>query len=388
MSATVSTPVTEATVDLTVLRNNYTILDDIVGSSSEVAAVVKADAYGHGLLPASRALFDAGCRTFCIVTIEEAEILRGEFGEQISILRLVPSLPDEYPEVIRLRLECVIAGLEDTTSWDKYLQREGRTLKAHLKLDCGMGRLGFSEEELTASIAMLEQAPGIELTGVMSHFPASEEGPLSTDSVGVTDYHTTLEIDRFRVLSSEIEARIGRPLVKHIANSGGAIYHPDSRFDLVRAGLALYGADPRGASLESFGLSPALTLQSRIVQVRRLEPGATIGYGRTFRVEEPMLVGVAPVGYADGILHSGSAKAEVLVRGRRCRVLGQISMNLISFELSGMDEDITVGEKVTLLGADGTDRISAEEIARWCGSIPYEILTCIGRLAPRRTIES
>jgi alanine racemase len=197
-------------------------------------------------------------------------------------------------------------------------------------------------------------------------------------------YHTYREVERFQNLALALEAENGKPLTKHLANSGGALFYPESRFDLVRAGLSLYGADPRGVAGSLRGLLPAMTVSTHLVQVRKFPVGATIGYGREFRVTEPMRVGVLPLGYSDGFFRSAAGKAQVLIQGRRCPLLGRVSMNLISVDLSNVFEP-ELGEKVTIIGEDGGDRILVEDLARWSGTIPYEILTSMGRLAPRLT---
>ncbi|MCG3195982.1 MAG: alanine racemase [Candidatus Omnitrophica bacterium] len=366
------------------LAHNFRHLTELAGGATEVAAIVKSDAYGHGLLLSSRAFHEAGCRVFCVASTEEAVFLREHLGPDIRILKMVPSLPEEYEAVATNGIEQALASEEDRRGWQSWLSERGLKLSVHLKVDRGMGRLGFSYPDFMREAEEIAKSPIFNWVGLMSHLPASEESPdPSAVSVDRNDYTTTREVNRFRLLAKEVESLFGRPLVKHIGNSGALLFHPESRFDLVRCGLALYGADPRGQAGTGLGLRPAMAVRSGLVQIRALDKGATVGYGRDYRVRQPTRVGVAAVGYADGFFRRLAEYGCVLVRGQRCGILGRISMNLISVDLSDV-EGARMGDTVTLLGADGDERISVEELARWAGTIPYEVFTSLGGLIRRR----
>ncbi len=371
---------TAVTVNLQAIVNNYHLLRERVGSQTEVAAVVKSDAYGHGMLPVSKALWNAGCRTFCVVSIDECIALKHSPCGKGRILKLTPSLPPEYEEVQRLGIEQVVSSKEDREKWEKWLSKEGKTLKVHLKADCGMGRLGYMPAEFDEEISHLAESKCFQVEGVMSHLPVSDELPLNdleNREKGIL--HISDEIERFSRISETTRKAFGNSLTRHIANSGAALYHPEGCFDMVRIGLALYGSDPRGGNPIALGLLPAMSFRTRLVQTRDYMPEETIGYGRTYRVNQKMRVGVIPVGYADGLFRRMGEQGYVLVRGKRCKILGRISMNLISINLSGVEE-AGMGERVTLLGEDHGEWITAEEMAHWAGTISYEVFTTIGQI--------
>jgi alanine racemase len=249
-----------------------------------------------------------------------------------------------------------------------------------------MGRLGFAPEELWTRFAQALDSSYLEIVGLMGHLPTSEEPGASEE--GAARNHTSAtqhEIERFRIVVEELETYFGRKFEKHLANSGAVLFHSSSHFDLARVGLALYGADPRGEDGKLRGLVPALSCESKTIQIRTARPGMTLGYGRKFEVTEPMTVGFAPIGYAEGIPRSASSKMEVLVQGKRCKVLGNVSMSLLAFDLSKISSP-QVGDKVTIIGTQCDERIGVEDLARWAGVLPYEILTGIGRLVGRREI--
>lgn len=381
-----ATSPTKVIVDLGALADNYQRVRSLLPPSVAIAAVVKTDAYGHGIEQSSTIFHAEGCRAFCVASAEEALRLRMSLGEDVRILKMVPSLPDEYDAITAHHIEQVIASAEDARLWIEWLTRHNRSLSAHLKIDRGMGRLGFGYDDLVSAMDDLFGNPCLHWVGVMSHLPASEEPPLSPEEFSdFTGYHTSREVERFRRLCMEIEDRLGDRVVRHMANSGAILFHPDSHFDWVRPGLSLYGADPRGLDAEELGLRPALALETQLVQVRTHTSGGTIGYGRTFRVHEPARVGVIPIGYADGVFRKLAERGSVLVEGRICPILGRVSMNLVSIDLTSVPS-ATLGTTVTLIGENQGARISVEEVAVWAETIPYEILTSIGRLAARRIV--
>ena len=380
-------PISRVVVNASALETNYRHLDRITGPVTEIAAVVKADGYGHGIIGASEAFYRAGCRTFCIVSTQEAALLRERFGSEIRILKLIPSLPEELEAVAALEVEESLVSWDQATMWEEWLKPHGKRLKIHIKIDRGMGRLGFGYLELMREFHRLEHSPCLIPVALMSHLPASEEEPRDPDGEREDEegYTTAGEIRRFRQIVEEMADGFEPPLQRHTGNSGTALFYEEGRFDLLRVGLALYGADPRIHDGRAHGLIPAMRYETRLVQVRDFPAGATIGYGRQYKVAEPMRVGVLPVGYSDGLLRSIAAHGEVLVHGIRCKILGRISMNLTSVDIRDVPE-ARVGDAATILGEDGDDCITVEELARWWGTIPYEVFTTLGRLIPRFVI--
>ena len=322
----------EITVDLAAIRRNAAFLRE-TAAPAELWAVVKADAYGHGVVGAARAALEGGATCLCVATAREGEGLRKAFPSA-RILVMSPLAPGEEPVAREARLEVSLPSPDVP---------EG--LAVHLKVDTGMGRWGMTlAEALTV--------PRRRVVGVMSHLATADE----TDEA-----FARAQIDRFREVA---EAFPG--VTAHVANSAGALRFPEARFDAVRCGIALYGLSPFGDDPTRHGLEPALSWRSYVAQARELPPGASTGYGRRFVPESAQRVGIVPVGYADGF-RRGLTGAEVLVGGTRRRVVGTISMDSFAVELG----DEPAGTEVTLIG----NGILAEEHARVLGTINYEI-TC------------
>ncbi len=389
MTTLANEPITQVRVDRSALIHNYRCVQDLVGKKTQISAVVKADAYGHGLERAAGAFYEAGCRHFSVASLGEAAIIRDKWGDSVKILKVVPSLPRQFELASALGVEEVLVSPDQRMEWTQWLESNETDMNFHMKVDRGMGRLGYSYEEMLRELINIKESKFIRIVGVMSHLPASEEDPDSLARAKQNrSYHTTGEIRRFAELSGEIKTLLdGRNPIFHLANSGATLFHPDSHFDLCRVGLALYGADPRGLDGRDLGLLPAMSLMSHLVQVRAVPTGTTIGYRREFIAPKPMFVAAVPVGYSDGFAWNLKSNAEALIKGKRCRVIGRISMNLISIDVSEC-ENLRWGEPVILLGNQGEESIRVEEIAEKAGTIPYEILTSIGRLAPSGEVVS
>jgi alanine racemase len=324
----------EVTIDVGALRRNVARLRE-AAAPAEVWAVVKADAYGHGLLDAARAALAAGAAALCVVTAQEGEALRRAFPKA-RILVMGPLARGEE-EIARA------ASLEVTVSSPDL--PDGLSL--HLKVDTGMGRWGMTLEEARSM-------PREDIVGVMSHLATADEADRS---------YANRQIARFTEVAREFA---GVPA--HLANSAGALAFPDARFDAVRCGIALYGLSPFGDDPGRHGLEPVLSWRSYVAITKALRPGQSVGYGRRFVAERACRVGVVPVGYADGF-RRGLTGTEVLVAGTRRRVVGTISMDAFAVEL----EDEEAGAPVTLIG----DGVLAEEHAHVLGTITYEITTGI-----------
>jgi alanine racemase len=328
----------EVTVDLgAVRRNARTLLRALEGS--QLWAVVKANAYGHGAVDVAGAVVDEGAGALCVATVAEGLELRQEFS-LIRILVMGPTASSrEIAEAREAKLELAV--------WDEEIP-EG--VRAHLKLDTGMGRWGLSEL----------QKPGTEVVGLMTHLATADNDP---------DYAAT-QIELFRTVTEPYS-----DLMRHAANSAAALRIPSSRFDAARCGIALYGLSPFGEDPATDGLEPALSWWSYLAQVKQLQPGESTGYGRRFVAEEPTWIGIVPVGYADGFRRDLTG-TEVRVSGEPRRVVGTISMDAFAVEL---EREEPVGAPVTILGQG----VLAEEHARVAGTINYELVCGIGA-DPRR----
>jgi alanine racemase len=327
----------EFTLDLGAIRHNARRLVDVL-DGAELWAVVKANGYGHGATDVARAALEGGATVLCVATTAEGLELRPSFPES-RIVVLGPIDPSELEAARAARLELVVG---EGPIPDK--------LGVHLKLDTGMGRWGLSEL----------RSPGRGVVGLMSHFAAAESDP----------EFTQLQLDRF-LEATQPHAQ----LTRHIANSAAALAVPESRLDAARCGIALYGISPFGDRPEAHGLTPALRWESTLAQVKLLSAGESTGYGRTFLAGRPTWIGIVPVGYADGFRRDLTG-GEVLVAGKRRRVVGTVSMDAFSVEL---DRQLPAGEPVTILG----DGIVAEEHARVAETIAYEIVCGVNTRAPR-----
>jgi alanine racemase len=346
-----------ARVNLAAVERNVVRLRDTLDDSA-MCAVVKADGYGHGASAVGRAALRAGARMLCVATWEEARALREDLGD-VPVLVMGPLVPGE---------EAHVSGVDVTVSsvdgFTRLLAAARVPLGVHVKVDTGMGRWGMAPADALRVAGQLEPGGGLRLAGLMSHLAVadSDEG------------FTHRQIARFAALADRFPA-----CPRHLANSAGALRFPESRFDAVRCGIAVYGLSPFGADPAQEGLAPALRLESHVADVKLLQPGESSGYGRRFVASEPTWVGLVPAGYADGVPRALSGRADVLVGGRRRRVAATVSMDQLTFVI-GAECDVDPGDPVTLIGADGDERILAEEWARLAGTIGYEIVTS---LAPR-----
>jgi alanine racemase len=310
-----------------------------------LCAVVKANAYGHGAGPAAEAALRGGAEWLAVATAGEAAELR-ELGIEAPVLVMGALTPDE--------LRTAVAVDADVVAWTEEVADAAP--RVHLKVDTGMGRLGTKDRELAARLA---QHP--HTVGLMTHFATA-------DDPGDELFETQLA--RFR----EVADAVGGDLLVHAANSAAALRDPRSHLDMVRCGVAVYGLDPFHEDPAAHGLEAALSLHSWVASVRRLEPGEGVGYGQRWRADEPTWVATVPLGYGDGWRRGLTNNFDVLIRGRRHPGVGAVSMDNVGVAL-GADTDVEVGDAVTLIGDQGDERVSAEEVARRLGTINYEITT-------------
>jgi alanine racemase len=320
----------EITIDLGALRRNVARLCS-AAAPAEVWAVVKADAYGHGIRDCARAAMDAGASALCVVTVREGEALRGEHPDA-RILVMAPLVAGEEDLARSARLEIAVSSADVPNG-----------IPLHLKLDTGMGRWGMSLEEAL-------RVPRAQVVGVMSHFATADE-PDQAFARG--------QIERFAEIVREFEGAAA-----HVANSAATLALPEARFDAVRCGLALYGLSPFSRDPAEHGLEPVLSWRSFVAVAKTLAPGESTGYGRRFVAERATRIGIVPIGYADGF-RRGLTGTEVFVAGSRRRVVGTVSMDAFAVEL----EDEAEGDPVTLVG----DGVLLEEHARVLGTINYEL---------------
>jgi alanine racemase len=346
-------------VDLGAVHANARRLIELAGDS-RLWAVVKADGYGHGGVECAGTALSAGAERVCCATLAEARELREALGARTAIIVLSPLEPGEEAEAGGF--EIVVSSLEDYAR----LRAAGVSCGVHVKADTGMGRWGMAPVDALAVGRELTAGSGpLWLAGAMSHLATADDDPA----------FAAVQTAVFTALAREFP-----PCPRHLANSAAALTLPATRFDAVRCGIALYGVSPFGRDPAEHGLRPALRWTSRVAGLRDLAPGQSSGYGRRLIARDAQRVAYAPVGYADGYPRLASGRSDVLVRGLRRPVAATVSMDQLTCVV---DADVQLGDEVVLLGAQGRERITAEELAGHAETIGYEIL-CGTELAARR----
>lgn len=357
-------------VDLDALAANVRELVRLAGGS-QVMAVVKADGYGHGAVEVARTALEAGARWLAVACLEEGLQLRHHrVTAPVLVLGYLP--PEEARAAVDADLSCCVFADETARALAQAAARSGRRARVHVKVDTGMGRLGIRPEEAVAFVRRLKGIPALEVEGIFTHLATADEEDLS---------FARAQLERFLATVTALEREQVHVPFRHAANSAALLRLPDARFNLVRPGLAVYGVSPM-PGLPAVPLRPVLTWKTRVAQVKVMRPGETVGYGRTWHSRGGEVVATLPVGYADGYRRALSNRGEVLVRGRRARVAGRVSMDQVTVVLPAGVE-VAAGEEVVLLGSQGEETISAWEMARAADTIPYEVLVGIGRRVPR-----
>ncbi len=372
-TATGASPLRRAWVeiDLAALARNYRRLAERV-SPARILAVVKADAYGHGAVGVARVLEREGVGGFAVALAEEGIELRAA-GIVAPVLVLSPVPAEAFEALAAHHLTPAVGSLEQLHALADFAASTGWRSDVHLKFDTGMTRLGLALEEAEEARALLARQTHLRLAGLLSHLAEAETPEAPTNA---------RQRERFLALRDAWPQAARNGVAMHLANSAGALHLPATRFDLVRLGLALYGYDPAGrAAIE---LDPVLSVEAELVQVRDVAPGTRAGYGGRWIADRPSRVGVVPVGYADGYSWRLGNRAEVLVRGRRVPLAGAVSMDMLLVDLTESGGE--VGERVTLLGRQGGERITALELAARVPSIPYQMLCLFGLRLPRREL--
>lgn len=368
-----------AEVDLDAILHNVQYLNEKIDTHAKLAAVIKADGYGHGSVPIAQELesldFVWG---FAVATPEEAFLLR-ENGVKKPVLVLGSVFPYAYERMAKEDIRATVFSQEMLPVLSQAAERVGKSLKVHVKVDTGMARIGVApdEEGLAFVTALMEYVRdgSLMLEGIFTHFARADERDR-------TDAERQLELFKGFLDRLQSEAGIDVPL-RHCANSAAILAFPKSNLDMVRAGIALYGLLPSGEVPGGpSGLEPALSLRSRIVLVKTLRKGQSVSYGGTFTAERDMRIATIPVGYGDGYPRSLSGRGSVLIRGKRAAVLGRVCMDQFMVDVSDIP-DASEGDIVTLIGADGEERITAEELGDLSGRFNYELVCDLGRRVPR-----
>jgi alanine racemase len=362
-----------ARIDLGAIRHNAALLARAAGGA-RLMAVVKADGYGHGAVPAARAALEGGASALAVAAVAEAEELRAA-GIGAPILVMGPLAGEEWARAAAADAELTAWTPEAVVRAAAAAGALGVRARLHLKLDTGMGRLGARPEDV-AALAEAAASADVDVVGLMTHFAAADE------SEGPNAPFMAEQLLRFRAATGPLRARFPGAAL-HAANSAAVLRDRAAAFDMVRCGIALYGCSPFGDDPAAHGLRPAMSLVSYLGSVKTIRSRESVGYGRAWRAARGTRVGLVPVGYADGYARALSGRSEVLVAGRRVPVVGTISMDQLTVDLGPGGEE-EVGEEVVLLGAQGDERITAEELAAARGTINYEITCAVGARIPRQ----
>ena len=361
-----------ARVNLAAIERNVARLRRDLVEGAMLCAVVKADGYGHGAAHAGRAALDGGAGWLAVATAAEAAELRAA-GIESPVL-VMGALSGE-------ELQVAVQAGADVVAWDEAFvaaaataaQARGMTVGVHVKLDTGMGRLGTREldDAIGVSTAVLEAAPALRLAGAMTHFATADDDPefLAQQLEVFAPF-----VRQLRMLEPEV--------IVHAANSAATLRARASHFDMVRCGIAVYGADPLHEDPVARELEPALELSSWVAAVKRISPGQSAGYGRRFVAEAETWIGTLPIGYGDGLARALSNNCDVLIGGSRYPLVGTVSMDNITVDL-GPAAPVGVGAGVTIIGVSGGENQTAEQVARRIGTINYEVLCAISRRVPR-----
>lgn len=362
-------------IDLQALRQNFRQLREFCGPTVKIMAVVKADAYGHGLLPAARALTAEGADYFGVAYLSEGLSLR-QAGIDAPILLLMGVVPEEAAAAVATNLEISLFRRDIAAALATQARQQGKKARVHVKIDTGMGRLGLWPEEVMEFLEYCAGLPGLELAGLISHFAASD---------WLDQSYTNKQLQEFEVLLKQVRSR-GWPVpASHMANSAAILDIHHSHLDMVRAGIFLYGSPPSLETPAPVRLQPVMSLRTQILQLKDLPTGASVSYSRTYIAPGPMRVAALPVGYCNGYNRLFSNRGWVLVNGRRAPIRGRVCMNLTMVEVTDIP-DVEEGDPVTLLGQDGDERLCADDLAAWAGTISYEVHCLLGNSNHRRYV--
>ena len=363
---------TVAVIDCDAFVNNLREIRKRIGPERKVMAVVKANAYGHGAVQLARCAIGTEADWLAVATIEEANELK-DSGIDAPILILGAILPQEAKEVVKRGFRAVVPSHEVAQALEKASRTLGTKAKVHIMLDTGMGRIGFWHEGFVEDFQRIQSLGNLQIEGVLSHFRQSD-----VEDKEFAEWQLT----RFREITNQIQKRGHVFQMRHIANSGAILDYPDSFFDMVRAGIILYGLYPSAGASRNLSLGPVMTLKTKVVFLKTAPPGRSISYGRTYTTNRVTRVATLPLGYADGIPRYLSNTGFMMMKGIRVPIIGRVTMDQTMIDVTEVS-DVALGDDVLVFGRMGEDSLSVEEVARWAGTIPYEVVCWVSRRVPR-----
>jgi alanine racemase len=361
---------TQVEVDLKILRENFNKIKEHV-KPSKVMPVLKANAYGHGLVRLAQLYEELKADYLGVAVVEEGILLR-EMGIKMPILVLGGVWGNQVPLFLKHNLAVTASSIDKLKQIDDTAEQMKTKANVHLKIDTGMERIGVHYYNAEKFLEIAYSCKNIDVDGVYSHLANSESDDLS---------HTILQLQRFNEVLTFFEKHSIKTPIRHIANSGAILQMPEANLDMVRPGITLYGIYPSKEIKKSFEVRPALTWKSIVVYFKVVKPNHPVGYGLRWHTSHNIRAVTVPVGYGDGYFRNMFEKAQVLLNGKRYPVVGSISMDQIVVNIES--DSAYNGDEIILLGSDGANSITCEEIAEWAGTIPYEILTNINTRVPR-----
>jgi len=355
-------------IDLSAFRRNIRRMRQAVEGDVLLLLPVKADAYGHGVVEMTRAAAGEGVSCFGVSSLDEAILIR-QAGIQSKIIFLTPPLPDQLTGLLKYNVTPILTSRETALLLGKLAASQGKTAVVHVEVDSGMGRTGIDWRHAAGEIQTISGMDGLRLEGVMTHFSRADDS--------ASDY-TSLQIERFEQVLSQLPAALSCELILHASNSAASIRFRSARYTMIRPGLYMYGLLPPGWEFEGIEEpEPVLSLKSRVILVKDVPENEPISYGGRWVTPSPRRIATVSAGYRDGVNYSLSSGGRVLIRGRSFPIVGAVCMDMIMVDL-GEDKEITKGDVVTIIGEDGGERISAREIADVSGTIPYDVLCSSG----------
>ena len=365
-------PATRATIDLSAFRHNLDAVRSYVGNRVRIMAVVKANAYGHGSQRIAAEAVKWGADCLGVARVHEGVELRsGGIEKDIIVFEVTP--PGQVRLAVDHSLTLTVSSLAVARNMDEIAGGMRRKLKVHVKVDTGMGRLGFSHASAASAIEELARHRWLDLEGIYSHFATSEDSG-STFALE--------QIGRFNSIVDQLRHRRVEVPFCHMANSGAIIGLPESHYAMVRPGIMLYGYPPGNGMRQRFPVKPVMSILSRVAFLKSIEAGTSVSYGRRFIASSRTTIATVPIGYADGYSRLLTGKAEVLIRGIRYPVVGTICMDHLMVDV-GTDPPLNEGDEVTLIGKERDESISAWDVARQIGTIPYEVTCLVTPRVPR-----
>lgn len=361
-------------IDLDKICNNINQVINRVGRDTKVLAVVKGDAYGHGAIEVTKALSEIGTYGFAVATVGEALALR-RAGITKPILILDFVFPNQFETIVRNDIMLTIFQYGIAKELNEAAGSMGTTAHIHIKVDTGMGRIGYIPDDKSVDeICRIAQLPNIEIDGIFTHFACADEA----DKTSMNKQYA-----KFRDFVDKLEQRGINIPIKHVCNSAAIIEKDDDFLNLVRSGIVTYGLYPsEEVHKENLHIEPAMELHSVVINVKTIHEGDTVSYGSTYVATKPTVIATIPVGYADGYPRLLSNKGSVLIHGKRAKIVGKVCMDQFMVDVSDIP-DVSIGDNVTLIGRDGDEYITCEEIGDISGRFNYEFLCCITRRVPR-----